>query len=70
MNPQHPPLALAAAETAIVVHRADGSDIDLGVIAAHYADPERQAAWERDGRAAATSRIEAANAAAPDARED
>jgi len=70
MNAQHPPLALAAVETAIVVHRADGSDIDLGVVAAHYADPERQSAWECEGRSAAASRIESANAAVPGARED
>lgn len=42
--------------------RADGTVIDLGIVAAAYADPDRQAAWDTTGSAAAAARIEAANA--------
>ena len=55
--------AVAAVETRVILHRADGTDLDLGLVAAQYADPRAQADWEQHGRPAAAARIEAANAA-------
>lgn len=52
----------AAVETRVIVHRLDGSEEDLGIVAAQYSDPEQQADWERNGRPAAKERIEEANA--------
>jgi hypothetical protein len=54
--------AAAAVETRVIVHRADGTDEDLGLVAAQYADPQQQADWEANGRPAAAARIEAASA--------
>ena len=52
----------AVVETRVIVHRLDGSEEDLGLVAAQYADPQQQAEWEHSGRPAAAARIEAANA--------
>jgi hypothetical protein len=53
--------AVAAVETRVIVHRADGTDEDLGVVAAQYADPQQQAEWEANGQPAAAARIETAS---------
>lgn len=52
----------AAVETRVIVHRRDGTEEDLGIVAAQYADPDQQAEWEQHGRPAAAARIEEANA--------
>jgi hypothetical protein len=54
-------LVPASNETRIQIHHLDGTTEDLGVVAAQYRDPERQAAWETTGAAGAAARIDAAN---------
>lgn len=48
-------------EISAVIHRVDGTVIDLGIIDAHYEDAAKQAEWEKNGLPEANRRIRKAN---------
>jgi hypothetical protein len=48
-------------EISAVIIRADGTQIDLGVIDAHYENPLKQLAWTHLGKRLADYRINKAN---------